>query len=212
MNRKKAINKISFLAAGISILMLCSGCNLIELDKPEPEKTYYSFNAVKNQKKAFAGKSIPADLILLQFTAAPEFRGKKFIYKKNNKYIKDYYNRFFSPPEKMIQTICAKWLNKTGLFKTVSTRSQADSRDYILKCELLEIYCDITEKKKLCAIIKTRFTLMKYGAADKVIMEKEIYGTTGFHDFSPDNLINAWSQSLEEIFIKLLKVLHQGLL
>lgn len=200
MERRKTTYQIFLSIISIYILFFFSGCNLINLNKAEPEKTYYAFNEIENYKGSKMNQTLSSELILMQFTSTPEFRGNKFIYKKKNQYIKDYYNRFFFPPEKMIQSIYAKWLNNSKIFKTVSTKSQASSSDLILKGKILEIYCDRTEHATSYAIIKIRFSLIKYNAADKTIVEKDLYSKVKFNDFSSDNLINAWTKCLEKIF------------
>ena len=110
---------------------------------------------------------------------------------KNN-YIKDYYNRFFSPPEKAIQTQCAKWFN--------ITKSQGSLPDRILKGEILEIYCDRTDKNAPLAIIKIRFSLIDYKKTDKPIFEKDLFSGVKLNNFTPENLITAWTTCLEKIF------------
>ena len=110
---------------------------------------------------------------------------------KNN-YIKDYYNRFFSPPEKAIQTQCAKWFN--------ITKSQGSLPDLILKGEILEIYCDRTDKNAPLAIIKIRFSLIDYKKTDKPIFEKDLFSGVKLNNFTPENLITAWTTCLEKIF------------
>ncbi|MCD4743850.1 MAG: hypothetical protein K8R67_15415 [Desulfobacteraceae bacterium] len=200
MEKRKTTYQIFLSLISIYILFFFSGCNLINLNKTEPEKTYYAFNEIENHKGSKKHQPLSSELILMQFTSTPEFRGNKFIYKKKNQFVKDYYNRFFFPPEKMIQSICAKWLNNSEIFKTVSTKSQASSSDLILKGKILEIYCDRTEHTTSYAIIKIRFSLKKYNAADKTIVEKDLYSKIKFNDFSSDNLINAWKKCLEKIF------------
>jgi hypothetical protein len=200
MKKNKTTYRIFSFLISIYILLFSPGCNLISLDKIEPAKTYYSFNEIENSKLSKRDQRLLSDLILMQFTSAPEFRGNRFIYKKKNQYIKDYYNRFFLPPEKLIQPICAKWLNNSEIFKTASTKLQTSPLNFILKGEILEIYCDRGEKKVSYAIIKIRFSLMKYDKTDKAIMEKDLYSRVKFNDFSSDNLIIAWTECLKNIF------------
>ena len=200
MKKNKTTYRIFLFLISTYILLFFQGCNLISLDKTEPAKAYYSFNEIENPKLSKKNQKLLSDLILMQFTSTPEFRGNRFIYKKKNQYIKDYYNRFFLPPEKLIQHLCAKWLNNSEIFKTVSTKSQASSSDLILKGKILEIYCDRGENRASYAIIKIRFSLMEYDKTDKAILEKTLHSRVKFNNFSSDNLVIAWTKCLKNIF------------
>ena len=199
MKNNKTTQQIFLSLIGL-LLLIFSGCSIISLDKKEPEKKYFSFSQTNNLKQTTKSKSFPTDLILMGFTAASEFKTNQFIYKNENQYIKDYYNRFFLPPEKMIQKKCTGWLKNTGLFKNVSTKSRLSLSDFILKGKLLEIYCDRTSISTAFAIIKIRFNLIEYNKTDKTIMEKDLHSRVEFKHFSADNLINAWTKCLEDIF------------
>ena len=200
MKKNKTAQQIFLSFLSIFILLVFYSCSIINLDKKEPGKTFFVFNEINNDKPATKSKPLPIDLVLMEFTAASEFKTNQFVYKRKNQYIKDYYNRFFLPPEKMIQTKCATWLGNTGLFKDVSTKSQASFSDYILKGELLEIYCDRTENTVSYAIIKIRFRIIKYNKTDKTIMEKDIYSKVEFKHLSAGNLVNSWTKCLKNIF------------
>ena len=200
MKKSKTSQQILLSLTSAFILLIFAGCSIISLDKKEPEKTFFAFNEISNNKSATKSNPLPISLVLMEFTAAPDFKTNQFIYKKGSQYIKDYYNRFFSPPEKMIQTKYAKWLINTGLLKNVSTKSQASFSDFILKGELLEIYCDRTKSTTSYAIIKIRFSLIKYIEADKTIMEKDLYSRVEFKHFSADDLVEAWTKCLQNIF------------
>ncbi len=183
----------------VFILLFLQSCNIISLDKTEPAKTYYSFNKLEKSKASQKSQQRSVNLVLMQFTATSEFRGNQFIYKKNNQHIKDYYNRFFMPPEKMIQTMCANWLKDAGIFKKVSRKSQISFSDKILKGKIIEIYCDRSDTDTSYAIIKIKFSLIEYNETNKTIMEKDLYSKVKFKGFSSDNLIIAWTKCLKNI-------------
>ena len=200
MKKSKADQQILLSFISIFILLVFAGCSIISLDKKEPGKTFFVFNEISDNKEATKSKPLPVSLVLMEFTAAPDFKTNQFIYKRGNQYIKDYYNRFFSPPEKMIQTKCAKWFINTGLLKNVSTKSQASSSDFILKGELLEIYCDRTKNTTSYAIIKIQFSIIRYSEPEKTIMEKDLYSKVEFKHFSAEDLVDAWTKCLHNIF------------
>ncbi|MCK5310562.1 MAG: hypothetical protein KAJ62_00535 [Desulfobacteraceae bacterium] len=192
MKKSKAIYYIFSSLISVYVLLFFAGCNLISLDKTEPEKTFFSFNEIEGSTIIKKNQKLFSSLMLMEFTATSDFKGNQFIYKNKNHYFKDYYNRFFSPPAKMIKNKCAKWLN--------STKSQISFSDLILKGEILEIYCDRTNNKQSAAIIKIRFSLIEYNKTNKIIMQKDLLSGVKFNNFTPDNLITAWTNCLEEIF------------
>ncbi len=199
MKKNKTTYQIFLAICSIFILLFFQSCNIISLDKTEPEKTYYSFNKLEKSKASRKHQQRSIDLILMQFTATSEFRGNQFIYKKKNQYIKDYYNRFFMPPEKMIQTMCVKWISSTGIYENVSTKSEIKLSDHVLKGKILEIYCDRSDTDTSHAILKIKFSLIEYNETNKIIMEKDLYSNVKFKNFSSDNLIIAWTKCLENI-------------
>ena len=192
MEKSKTIYQIFLSLISISVLLFFMGCNLINLDKTEPEKTFFSFDKITHKTLSRNNQKQFSNLMLLEFTSTSDFKGNQFVYKNKNHYIKDYYNRFFSPPEKMIKNLCAQWFN--------STKSQVSFSDLILKGEILEIYCDRTDSRQSSAIIKIRFNLIEYNKTDKTIMQKDLSSSINFNNFTPDNLITAWTKCLEEIF------------
>ena len=201
MKNSKTRHQIFLLLISIFVLLFLQACNLINLDKTEPEKAFFSFDEIKDNKPLNNRKKLSSDLILMEFTAISEFRGNQFIYKNNSHYIKDYYNRFFTPPEKKIQNKCAQWLNSADIFNSASsTKSTISFSDFILKGKILEIYCDRSDSNASYAIIKIRFNLIEYNETNKAIMEKDLSSMIKFNSFTPANLITAWTKCLEDIF------------
>lgn len=200
MKKNRIFKQILLPYISILIILLFSGCSIISLDKKEPEKKFYSFNQINSLQQSIKSKTLLVTLVLMDFTSTSEFNTDQFIYKKKNQYIKDYYNRFFLPPEKMIQTQCTEWLKNTDLFKKISTESQLALSDFVLKGKLLEIYCDLTNSSASYAIIKIQFSLIKYDKTDKIVMQKDLYSRVEFKNFSSENLVNAWTKCLENIF------------
>jgi len=171
--------------------IFCPGCNFISLDKAEPPKTYFPFDEIIDARASNKNKKILNNYKTMEFTAGSKFKGKQFIYKKNNQYIKDYYNRFFALPEKEIQNICEKWFGITGVCDSSPNR--------VLKGKILEIYCDRTNDNNPVAIIKIRFTIINFKNIDKIIMQKDFYSGVKFNNFTPENLVKAWSICLKQI-------------
>ncbi|MCP4748151.1 MAG: hypothetical protein GY874_18750 [Desulfobacteraceae bacterium] len=50
------------------------------------------------------------------------------------------------------------------------------------------------------AIIKIRFSLIDYKKTDKPIFEKDLFPGVKLNNFTPENLITAWTTCLEKIF------------
>ncbi len=200
MKKSKTAYQIFLSLITISILFVLSSCNLITLNKTEPEKRFFSFDKIENEKQTNKIKTLASDLILMEFTTAAEFKTNQFIYKTKNHYIKDYYNRFFSSPEKMVQNGCLQWFENAGVFHNISTKSQISFSDLVLKGKILEIYCDRTDSTEPFAIIKIKFNLIEYNKKDKTILEKDFYSKVKLSNFSAENLVAAWSRCLKNIF------------
>jgi hypothetical protein len=195
MKKSKTIYQASLSLISIYILLFFTGCNIINLNKAEPEKTFFSFGELRSTALSEKDQKLFSNIMLLDFTSMSDYKGSQFIYKSRNHYIKDYYNRFFFPPEKMIKNQCAQWFN--------STKSKVSFSDLVLKGEILEIYCDRTTNNSPLAKISIRFSLIEYNKTDRTIIKKDISSGVKFKSFTPDNLVTAWTTCLENIFTDL---------
>jgi len=195
MKNNRISYQILILSISIFVLLFFTGCSIINLNKKEPEKTFFTFGDLKANPSKKNDQETFAKLLILDFTANADFKGRQFIYKGRNHFYKDYYNRFFISPEKMIKNKCAQWFR--------SKKSQLLFSDFILQGEILEIYCDRTEKRNPGAIIKIRFKLIEYNKTNKTLVEKDLYSGVKFSNFTPDNLMTAWTKCLKNIFTEL---------
>ncbi|MCF8045038.1 MAG: hypothetical protein K9J83_04180, partial [Desulfarculaceae bacterium] len=170
---KPANNPIVLFAVIFALVpVLFSGC-LLNGENSNHLKSFYTFTVAPagsvSQEPVTDGK-----LFVMDFTISPEYGGNSFVYKKNNRLITDYYNRFLVPPEKLIKEKCASRMDRTSIFNAVFTDNRVLPPEFILSARITELVCDISQRQTPVAAIEINFLLIRHDTSDDIILNTTV--------------------------------------
>ena len=156
----------------VSISAVITGCSI--LDKPAPEKRYFSLDATRESDVVAAG--IGKTLKVLRFDISKIYAKRQLVYRKRNlEYESDFYNEFFSDPSSMISSQTLNWLEGSGLFEyVVAARSQVEAT-HLLEGNVVALHIDLREKSQPKAVMEIQFFLLKTGDINRTVISHGTY-------------------------------------
>ncbi|MBC8471829.1 MAG: membrane integrity-associated transporter subunit PqiC [Planctomycetes bacterium] len=193
----------SCLCLGIYVwLAMLSGCS----SQQAYNKKYYMLSATR-EKESIKDEN-DGILEVRHFTIDSAFSDKGLVYRIGEfEYETDFYNEFLVSPSAMITEKARTWLSESGLFKRVlDSGSQVDST-HLIEANITELYGDFRDKSSPRAVMEIRIFLLKInpGKDPFFVHGKTYISTVGVDSKSPEGLVNALGQCLEEILSSLEK-------
>lgn len=81
---------------------------------------------------------------------APLFERKGFVYRTHEqRYVHDFYHRFYAPPGVVVQEALADWLRASGRYAAVLDPGEAGSADVLLEGRVEELYADLRDEPRV---------------------------------------------------------------
>lgn len=108
-------------------------------------------------------------------------------------------HQFFDTPEEMLTTQLQRWLQKTGLFHTVTTHNTQHA-DYTLESAVTGLYGDKIAGQPTKSIIEMQFFLI-----DNAAKQEEVVFQTGLHidinilETTPSQVVKGWQTGLKKV-------------
>jgi ABC-type uncharacterized transport system auxiliary subunit len=107
-------------------------------------------------------------LAIAPFTAQAPFAERSFFYRESaQRFVKDPYREWLSPPAQLLTLSAQQWLQASGLFSEVLSLSSKQTADYQLSGELLTLHTDLQSHPLAVAKLHIRLS----SATSPVILE-----------------------------------------
>lgn len=183
---------------------LFAGC--LKIQKEAPEKHQFVLDVTR---PAGGPAGNPNGVLQVnEFQIPDTFQGRGFRYRMQGSRLEsDFYNEFFSPPAQMITDEVRQWFDRSGLFKVVITDSGLVEPSHFLGGTVEEISGDYGSNP-LKAVLELEFVLTKQvRGRDNIVFAHRYREEQPIESKSPENLVQAWNQSL----LKTLQALESDL-
>jgi len=194
------------LAAFVLIALAACGCSFT----PPPTPHYYMLNPGKPASmKALrpAGESATASVSFVD-VAAP-FASDGFVYRiSDGKWETDAYNQFVVSPADMMTSILRNWTRDSGLYGDVAMPGAGGKQDYLIDCDLTELYGDFqnpTQPEAVMTIEAQVFHNTKDGRV--LLLRKTFTERQPVAARTPEALITAWNDALRIELNQLLRAI-----
>lgn len=164
----------AFLLALVLGAALAAGC--VKMDRPQPEKRYYSLEAGPGQAGALLpGQSPEAAVTVRRMRVSPRYEGRELVYRLSpTQYVSDFYNLFFIAPADMLTQGVRERIAGSGLFSHVVEPVSLVRSRLVLEGAVSEMYGDFS-KAAPEAVLRVQFFLLDEAPGGPTILFSREY-------------------------------------
>ncbi|MGH8045849.1 MAG: ABC-type transport auxiliary lipoprotein family protein [Chthoniobacterales bacterium] len=188
------------------IALIVSGCSTAPRAKPE----YFMLSPGKPasmQALKPAGGAVTASVSFVD-VAAP-FAADGFVYRvSDDRWETDPYNQFLVSPADMMTSIIRNWTRESGLYGDVAMPGAGGSQEYVIDCDLTELYGDFRNAGKPEAVVTIEAQVFHNTDNGRVLLLRKTFSErVPVAARTPVALVNAWSEGVREELSQLLRAI-----
>jgi len=185
----------AFLLLALSAGPGCTGW----LGQSPPPPVQYVLRPERTAPPASPGSRV---LRVGQVRAAPLFERQGFLYRTDpERYVRDFYHRFYAPPGVVIQEAATEWLRASGLFAAVLDPGQSGVADWILEGRVERLYAD-RRRDPPEAVLEVQVTLLDADELE-LLLQRRYAAVEPAPAGDPAGLAAAWSRALGRVLAEL---------
>jgi cholesterol transport system auxiliary component len=191
------------------VLLFAAGCS----STPPPKPAYFLLDPGKPPSmKALRTAGVPATASVSFVDVAAPFAADGFVYQVNgHKWESDPYNQFLVSPADMMTSILRNWTRDSGLYGEVALPGTGGGQEYVIDCDLTELYGDFQNPSKPEAVVTIAAQLFHNTDKGRVLVLRRILTQrTPVAARTPEALIAAWSEGLRVELNLLLRAIGSG--
>jgi len=174
---------------------LAAGCSFA----PPPKPKYFLLDPGKPPSMKVLKPSESAATAAVSFVdvAAP-FASDGFVYHVSaDRWETDPYNQFLVSPADMMTSILRNWTRGSGLYGDVALPSAGGRQDYLIDCDLTQLYCDFRDPAAPRAVLTIEAQVFHRTEKGRdMILRKTFTQSIPVASRTPAALIDAWSEAL----------------
>ncbi|HVE15898.1 MAG TPA: ABC-type transport auxiliary lipoprotein family protein [Chthoniobacterales bacterium] len=191
------------------LLVFLAGCSFT----PPPKPKYFLLNPGKPPSmKSIRPSDAPATASVSFVDVAAPFAADGFVYQtKPGNWETDPYNQFLVSPADMMTSIIRNWTRESGLYGDVAVPGAGGGQDFLIDCDLTEIYGDFsvpTSPKAVLTIEAQVFHRTEKGR--DVVLRRTFTQSIPIAARTPEALIAAWNEALRTELSLLLRALGEN--
>jgi cholesterol transport system auxiliary component len=147
------------------------------------------------------GPTGPRSIAVQPFTAAPMAAGQMLLYRAEDlRYESDYYNRFLTPPERMLTDGLRRWLMQSRAGE-VREPGAPLAADLMVQGRLTELYADYRKLDEPRAVVAMVMVLVERDpAGNRQVLEKTYRRAVPMKEVSPRAAVQGWREGVAGIF------------
>lgn len=178
----------------VAVVLLAASCSL---RRPAVSPATYTFDIPVAARGPSGGSSIS----VLPFTAGSRGAGQMFLYRVDEaRYERDFYNRFLSPPARMLTGALRRNLSQARAGQVREPGAPLGS-DLVVQPRLTELYADYREVSRPRAAVTMVIVLIKRDpAGNREIFERTYRREIPMKAVSPAAAVEGWSEGIGQIF------------
>jgi uncharacterized lipoprotein YmbA len=188
-----------------ALVLMLAGC---AIGKPVPEARTYVISPPPPAVPATSRR--PETLRMGKVRVAPSFARKALVVRVDEvRYAADFCNGFIASPGDMLGAAIAQWLDRAGLFRSVSQPGTQTPGSQVLEATVTQLYGDFRSGRRPAAVMAIQFTLVDLtGISPRVRLERTIASSIALAESSPEALVDGYGRALGEILKKLAAALR----
>lgn len=191
------------------LVLLTAGCAF----KPAPKPDYFLLDPGKPvSMKAIRPSNVPATAAVSFVDVAAPFASDGFVYQVSaGRWETDPYNQFLVSPADMMTSIIRNWTRESGLYGDVAVPGAGGGQDYLIDCDLTEIYGDFSNPSEPRAVLTIEAQVFR--RTDKgrdVVLRKTFTQSVRIASRTPAALVEAWNEALRVELSQLLRALGEN--
>jgi len=195
------------LGAGfITGLAACSSFN------PPPKPQYFTLDPGRAPAMESLGAASANATASVSFVdvAAP-FASDGFVYQTSaHRWEVDPYNQFLVSPADMMTSVLRNWLRQSGLYGEVAETGVGGGQDFLVDCNLTELYGDFQNPNAPVAILKLEAQVFRRTDKGRVVVLRKTFSqAVPFGQRTPAALVEAWNEGLRVELNELLRALGE---
>lgn len=191
------------------LVLLVTGCSFT----PPPKPQYFLLDPGKapSMKELRPSDSGATAAVSFVDVAAP-FASDGFVYQtKPGEWETDPYNQFLVSPADMMTSIIRNWTRESGLYGEVAVPGAGGGQDYLIDCDLTELYGDFSNPLMPEAVLTIEAQVFHRTDKGRVIVLRKTYTQRArITERRPAALIAAWNEALRVELNLLLRDLGQS--
>ncbi len=191
------------------LLVFVAGCSSM----PPPKPKYFLLDPGKPvSMKALRPSNAPATASVSFVDVAAPFASDGFVYQVTpGRWETDPYNQFLVSPADMMTSSLRNWTRECGLYGDVAVPGAGGGQDYLIDCDLTEIYGDFSNPFAPRAILTIEAQV--FHRTDKgrdMVLRRTFTQSVPVASRTPDALVEAWNEALRSELSLLLRALGEN--
>lgn len=189
-----------------AVALLAAGCSFT----PPPKPAYFMLDPGKPPSmEAIRGTDKPATASVSFVDVAAPFASDGFVYQTSDEHWEvDPYNQFLVSPADMMTSILRNWTRDSGLYASVAVPGAGGGQEYLIDCDLNELYGDFRNPAKPEAVITITAQVLKQTDKGRVLEQRRTFThRVPVAERTPAALVTAWNDALREELSLLLRAL-----
>lgn len=184
----------------LSLALLVTAC--VNLDKPAPDKRYYSITLYRpGEPKPATGETI---IKLRRMAVSDTYSTRELVYRmKDGRMESDFYNLFFVTPSNNLTQELKRWLAASGLFAHIIEPGSMVVPDLTLESIANKLYGDYSGDTPAAVVSMQFFLVDESTANNRIVFSKNYEQRIPFTAAAPGQLIQAMTQGVKAIFRQL---------
>jgi len=181
--------------------LLVAACSI---GKPLPQATTYVIDPTAPTEQRRAAEH-PETLRMGNVRVAAAFADRGLVYRVQDvQFTSDPYNAFIAEPAAMLGNRMADWLNRAGLFKTVTQPGGTQPSSYVLEATVTELYGDFRPSQTPAAVLAVQFVLIDMtDTRSRSVLERTLSSRVPLSEASPDALVRGYGKALSSVLTQL---------
>jgi len=183
------------------VAVLLAGCIGQALDRPAPERRFYTIAAARPQS---APPSQARTVLKVRpLRISPAYQDREMVYRMDDtRYVSDYYNAFFTLPATTLTQLTQDWLGRSGIFGNVVNATSMVVDTHLLEGMVNTLHADFRDQASPKAVLAIQFFLLQNKNGDYSVTfsknyQREIPFTPGAD--AAGALTEAYGKALAEI-------------
>ena len=176
----------------------CSGMN-----RPYPAKQRFAL--MIEREHAGSTPSNDSTLRVREFSVAPPYHERAFVYRKgDSEFETDYYREFIASPATLLTSETISWLSGAKLFGKVLPGNSAADNEYLLEGTVTALCGDYRDQPAPKAVMELQvFILAEQATQTKVLFDRTYRHEASIKGAEPADLVNGWNEVLRAILTEL---------
>jgi len=181
------------------ILPICLTC--VSTERDSPGKKYFVMEVARPTVNPVP--PISAILKFRKFRISPRFETRNLIYRTGDvSFETDFYNELLADPGAMISEAAKRWLQQSGVFKTVVDSSSSLPEDLAVEGNIESLYGDFRDKPT--AVLSVQAILIAFEDSEfRVVFQKVYTVSIPLQAKSPEALIHGYDEGLAKLLSEL---------